>query len=83
MPGACSAYESLTPARNSHEVTLPDNLPDWQSNLLNDPQTSGGLLVSCDPADADGVLRLFRNQDHAHASVIGTMEEGEVGVTVR
>ena len=70
-------------ASYGHEVTLPDGLASYQQNLLCDPQTSGGLLVSCAPDDADHVLRLFHEQGHAHASVIGAMEEGEAGVVVR
>jgi selenide,water dikinase len=69
-------------ASYGHEVTLPDDLPDWRQNLLVDPQTSGGLLVSCDPADADHVLGLFRDQGFAFAGVIGAMEEGAAGVAV-
>ena len=70
-------------ASYGHEVTLPDDLPDWQKNLLVDPQTSGGLLVSCDPADADHVLDLFRDRGFALAGAIGAMQEGAAGVTVR
>jgi selenide,water dikinase len=29
---------------------------------LADPQTPGGLLVSCDPASVDAVLALFANE---------------------
>ncbi|OYW78549.1 MAG: selenide, water dikinase SelD, partial [Polynucleobacter sp. 32-46-5] len=31
------------------EVQLASNLGLWQQNLLTDPQTSGGLLISCSP----------------------------------
>lgn len=50
--------------------------------LLCDPQTSGGLLVTC-PADAvDGVLRVFRETGFARSAVIGELEAGEPGVKV-
>jgi selenide,water dikinase len=65
------------------EVSLPEALPDWQKNLLLDPQTSGGLLVACDPAEVDRVLNLFREKGHADAAVIGAMAEGEGRITVR
>ena len=33
-------------------VRLPKDCPDWRRHLLTDPQTSGGLLVSCAPERA-------------------------------
>ena len=39
--------------------------------LLTDPQTSGGLLVSCAAATADEVLAIFRRHGFAEAAVIG------------
>ncbi len=66
-----------------HEVTLPQGLPQWRQNLLCDPQTSGGLLVSCAPSAADQVLDLFHGQGHGDAAVIGTMSVGVPGVVVK
>lgn len=63
-------------------IKMAQCCPDWQQNLLVDPQTNGGLLVSCDPADADPMLRLFRDRGYPDAGVIGAMEEGAVGVSV-
>ena len=51
--------------------------------MLTDPQTSGGLLVSCPPDRADAVVRLFHDQGYGHASVIGEMSAGSPHVTVR
>ncbi|MFN0183131.1 MAG: AIR synthase-related protein, partial [Aquabacterium sp.] len=39
--------------------------------LLTDPQTSGGLLVSCEPAAVDSVLAIFRRHGFDAAAVIG------------
>ena len=69
-------------ASYGHEVSLPDGLETWRQNILCDPQTSGGLLLSCAAADADRVLRLFHDQGHAPASVIGAFEDGEARVAV-
>ncbi|MDH5749005.1 MAG: selenide, water dikinase SelD [Rhodospirillales bacterium] len=66
-----------------HDVTLPGNLNDWQRNILVDPQTSGGLLVSCHPDEAERVLGLFHDQGYPHVTVIGALEAGAAGVTVR
>ncbi len=58
------------------------DLDEWQRNILMDPQTSGGLLISCPPARADAVVRLFHEQGYHHATVIGGMSEGKPHVTV-
>jgi len=39
--------------------------------LLSDPQTSGGLLVSCAPEAVGAVLDTFRRHGFAHAAEIG------------
>ena len=39
--------------------------------LLTDPQTSGGLLVSCAPEALDAVLAVFRRHGFEQAAVIG------------
>ncbi|HEX8603304.1 MAG TPA: selenide, water dikinase SelD, partial [Pseudoduganella sp.] len=42
------------------DVTLSASVTPAQHTLLTDPQTSGGLLVSCDPSAVDEVLAVFR-----------------------
>jgi selenide,water dikinase len=64
------------------DVVLPGDFPEWHHNLLCDPQTSGGLLVSCDPAAADQVLELFHRQGYGDAAVIGEMSDGPSKVQV-
>ena len=59
-----------------HDVTLADSITPVQRSLLSDPQTSGGLLVSCDPAAVEQVLELFRREGFADAAVIGEMAAG-------
>ena len=63
-------------------VTLPDNLSDWQKNILADPQTSGGLMLSCAPERTNDVLELFRENGFADVTVIGKMGDGAPHVTV-
>lgn len=58
------------------EVSLAKGMALWQQKLITDPQTSGGLLVSCAPEVADEVLALFHAQGFARAQVIGRMVEG-------
>ena len=65
------------------DVSLASALTKTTQDLLTDPQTSGGLLVSCDADSADEVLRLFREQGFQHAAVIGHIEAGAPGLTVQ
>ncbi|MCB2096371.1 MAG: selenide, water dikinase SelD [Parvularculaceae bacterium] len=58
---------------------------DWSEadrDLLCDPQTSGGLLVSCAPEAVDAVLTQFAACGHANASVIGRIEVGAPRISV-
>jgi len=48
-------------------------LPAWQSGLLCDPQTSGGLLIAADPACAAAILAQIRAAGFASAAIIGRM----------
>jgi selenide,water dikinase len=65
-----------------HEVTLSSNIAPVQQALLTDPQTAGGLLVSCTPDAVDQVLTIFREEGFADAAVIGEMKNGVTGVDV-
>ncbi|MDO9217542.1 MAG: AIR synthase-related protein, partial [Lacisediminimonas sp.] len=53
-----------------------------QQMLLTDPQTSGGLLVSCAAEAVDSVLAVFREGGFEQAAVIGTMQAGPARVAV-
>ncbi len=65
-----------------HLVSLADGLGEGARTLLTDPQTSGGLLVSCAPESVTEVLSIFLQQGFTHVSVIGEMVEGEPGIAV-
>ena len=56
-----------------NEVSLPDNFTKAQQALLTDPQTSGGLLVSCSPDAVKEVLGIFSRHQFLSARVIGQM----------
>ncbi len=53
------------------EVALPDNFSSTDQALLTDPQTSGGLLVSCAPECVDEVLAVFHRHGFSAAADIG------------
>ncbi|MFP5418236.1 MAG: selenide, water dikinase SelD [Gammaproteobacteria bacterium] len=58
------------------EVELGPDIADWQRALLTDPQTSGGLLVSCAPDARQTVLDIFARHGFAAAAEIGQLEAG-------
>ncbi len=62
-------------------IDAPD--PDLVRTLVTDPQTSGGLLVACAPADVDGVLAAFARDGFERAAVIGEIVAGAPHVVVR
>ena len=63
-------------------MALDDAITPVQQMLLTDPQTSGGLLVSCAPEAVDAVLELFRKEGFGDAAVIGEMRAGPAKVAV-
>ncbi|WP_417493852.1 selenide, water dikinase SelD, partial [Maricaulis sp.] len=63
-------------------VTAPDDWPDHERDLLCDPQTSGGLLVSCAPDCVADVLAVFARHGHEAATVIGKIEAGKPGINL-
>ncbi|PRD45646.1 selenide, water dikinase SelD [Phyllobacterium phragmitis] len=69
-------------ASYSADIALPDGLPAWRRHILTDPQTSGGLLVSCDGGRAEELLGRIIAAGYPAARIIGTVEEGEPGVRV-
>ncbi len=58
-----------------HLAECLDGGDDLTRNVLGDPQTSGGLLFSCDPARADDAVRELRDNGHETA-VIGELADG-------
>ena len=64
------------------EVVLAAGIDAARRALLTDPQTSGGLLVSCAPETVPAVLEEFRRHGCTEAAVIGRLVDGEAGVEV-
>jgi len=55
------------------DVAWPASAPAWMQALASDPQTSGGLLVSCAPTAVDAVLATFAQAGFAQAAVVGQL----------
>lgn len=64
-------------------IRLPGGFPDWQRSLLVDPQTSGGLLISCAADRAQEILATIQQAGYSAARIVGHTEAGpgEVRVT--
>jgi selenide,water dikinase len=62
-------------------ITLPAGLPQVMRDLLTDAQTSGGLLVACDPDAA--VLATIRAAGHPAAAVVGYVGDGAGAIVVK
>ncbi|HSI00365.1 MAG TPA: selenide, water dikinase SelD [Reyranella sp.] len=69
-------------ASYGHDVTLPADLPEWKRHLLSDPQTSGGLLVSCVAERAPAIVQQIRAAGFPMACVIGRAENGVPSIRV-
>jgi selenide,water dikinase len=63
-------------------VDFAPGLGDVERALLTDPQTSGGLLVACDPAHVDQVLDVFRSEGFDRAQEIGEVVPGAPRIRV-
>lgn len=60
-------------AAYGHEIIFSDGISTAQKNLLTDPQTSGGLLVSARPEAVGSVLELFHRMGFQHATIVGEL----------
>jgi selenide,water dikinase len=70
-------------AAYGNEVTLPAGFAAADQALLTDPQTSGGLLVSCAPSAVEEVLAVFRRHGFTQPAIIGEVLAGSTGLAVR
>jgi selenide,water dikinase len=68
-----------------HEIDLPPSFAAVDQALLSDPQTSGGLLVSCAPDAVGAVMGIFRQHGFSAATEIGeiTASGGAVKLQLR
>jgi selenide,water dikinase len=60
-------------------VSLPAGFAAVDQALLSDPQTSGGLLVSCAPEAVPQVLATFQRHGFEAAAEIGRVTDQVVG----
>jgi len=61
------------------DIGLPSDFAAVDQALLTDPQTSGGLLVSCTPAAVDAVMAVFKRHGFEDAAVVGEVAAAVAG----
>jgi selenide, water dikinase len=66
-----------------NDIQMAENLDPAIRSVLTDPQTSGGLLVACEPDAARSILEVFHRLGFANACVIGNMTAGAPSIVVR
>lgn len=66
-----------------HEVSMPPSLSTVEQHVITDPQTSGGLLVSCGPETVAEVMAVMARCGFAQATEIGQMLPRTDGVALR
>lgn len=69
-------------ASYGEQINLPDDLAQWKRHLLTDPQTSGGLLVACNPDHAQNLLAQIIASGNSSAAIIGEVDERISGVSI-
>ena len=70
-------------ASYGHDIALPEGFAAADKALLTDPQTSGGLLVTCAADSVGAVLEIFRKHGFASATEIGEAgARGEALLTI-
>lgn len=86
LPLAQSGIATGASARNwqsyGKDVRLAAGLDATVKIILTDPQTSGGLLVACDPDALLQVESIFERQGFGQAGPIGRMGDGDPYVHV-
>ncbi|HWK72360.1 MAG TPA: selenide, water dikinase SelD [Burkholderiaceae bacterium] len=80
--GAVTGASGRNWASYGDAIVLAPQLDETLRALLCDPQTSGGLLVSCAPEAAAQVLDVFGSEGFAQAAIIGELHEGGAAVQV-
>lgn len=67
------AYRNREYFKNATKIS--EIVPQYLDDILHDPQTSGGLLFSCNPSETEEILRKF-NEANIPGTKIGSTEKG-------
>ena len=65
-----------------HILDIQISLTSHEDELLYDPQTSGGLLLSLPKSQADELLKILHQKGVKAATCIGEVVDESIGITV-
>jgi selenide,water dikinase len=65
-----------------NSVEFVQNVPDYLQDLIFDPQTSGGLLISIEPASSLRLVKALKKAGYKKAAIIGEVTEKPKGKIV-
>jgi selenide,water dikinase len=63
----------------SCKVEVYSKTPDLLMEILYDPQTSGGLLISLPSGEAEKLVATLKKERHIHSCVVGEVVEEPLG----
>jgi selenide,water dikinase len=63
----------------SCKVEVQSDIPDLLGDILYDPQTSGGLLISLPSGEAEKLVDALKKEGHVYSSIVGEVVEGPPG----
>ena len=67
----------------SCRVEVHSNVPNLIVDILYDPQTSGGLLISLPSCEAEKLVAALRKEGHIHSCIVGeVVEEPRGGIQI-
>jgi selenide,water dikinase len=75
IPGGAHANRQFF----SCKVEVHSNVPDLLVDILYDPQTSGGLLISLPSDEAEKLEATLKKEAHVHSSIVGDVVEDHPG----
>ena len=75
VPGGAHSNRQFFSCR----VETPSNIDNVLLDILYDPQTSGGLLISLPSEKAEELVEVLRKEGHVYSSVVGEVVEEQPG----
>lgn len=75
IPGGAHANRQFF----SCKVEVHSHVPDLLIDLLYDPQTSGGLLISLPSGNAEGLVKALKEEEHIDSWIVGRVLEEPFG----
>jgi len=81
-PGKASVQADYKRNRNFYSKSTAgiSNIPKYMQDILFDPQTSGGLLISVAPGKAERLLKMMQAAGISNAAIIGEVVKEPTGI---